>query len=89
METKIKDFYKNAYPTDRIWKELNPEATFQGLLDCLDCHNNVYSYINVYDIIVRERLFEHLSNIMGVDYNYIYEQWLLEEIKDGKEWNIQ
>ena len=29
------------------------------------------------DSLVRERVFDKLAEIMGVDYNYIYEQWLL------------
>ena len=30
----------------------------------------------VYDSLVRERIFEKLAEIIGTDYDYIYDQWV-------------
>lgn len=43
----------------------------------LDTYKDVYELIGVGDSLVRERLFRRLAEIMEVDYNYIYQQWLM------------
>jgi hypothetical protein len=45
----------------------------------LDTYQDVYKYIGIADSIIRERIFEKLANEMGIDYNEIYNQWLLAE----------
>lgn len=78
MQT-IKEYYLSKYPTDELGNEIHTKATFIGLFEVLDTYKNVYDYIGVYDSIIRERIFEKLANEMGVDYNEIYNQWLLAE----------
>lgn len=78
MQT-IKEFYLNNYPTDELGNEIHTKATFIGLFEVLDTYKDVYEYIGVHDSIIRERIFEKLANEMGVDYNEIYNQWLLAE----------
>ena len=73
----IKDWYTQEYPTDELGVEINSEATFEGLFETLDRRKDVYNYIGVGDSIVRERAFRKLAEIIGADYQYIYEQWLL------------
>jgi hypothetical protein len=46
---------------------------------CLDNYENIYDLIGVGDSLVRERIFEALAEIMNVEYDYIYHQWLGNE----------
>ena len=71
----IKDWYIKNYPTDDLGEEIN-DATFNDLMTALNDGVNVYSVIGVDDSVVRERLFEHLAEINGVEYNNIYDKWL-------------
>ena len=75
----IKEFYLSNYPTDELGNEIHSKATFIGLFEVLDTYKDVYEYIGVHDSIIRERIFEKLANEMGIDYNEIYDQWLLAE----------
>jgi hypothetical protein len=72
----IKEFYLNKYPYDKVGEELNENATFVGLLNCLYEGNDVYEYIGEGDSIIRERLFENLALLTDKDYSYIYDLWL-------------
>ena len=68
----IREFYLSKYPSDDLGTNIDPKATFIGLLDAL--HNGVcvYDYIDYGDSVIRERIFEELSNQLGSDYNYVY-----------------
>jgi hypothetical protein len=74
---KIREYYLEAFPTDELGIEINPEATFAGLQKVLDNFEDVYEYIGVGDSLVRERVFDKLAITMGVEYDVIYSQWLL------------
>lgn len=74
--TKIKKWYMENYPTDELGIELDSNITFNDLFIVLDTYKDVYKALNVYDSIVRERVFNELAKIMNVDYDYVYEQWL-------------
>jgi hypothetical protein len=73
---KIKQFYLNNYPTDELGAELSENANFTGLLNELFTGNDIYGYIGVGDSIIRERLFEKLSEILNCSYDYVYNLWL-------------
>jgi hypothetical protein len=72
----IKQFYLKKYPTDELGVEISENANFTGLLNELFTSNDVYEYINVYDSLVRERLFTELSAILNCSYDYVYNLWL-------------
>lgn len=74
--TLLREYYIKSYPSDPIGKEINRDITFVDLFECLDNYEDVYILINVYDSLVRERLFNKLAEMMCVDYNYIYNQWI-------------
>ena len=74
-EMKIKDWYIKNYPTDDLGEEIS-DASFEDLWNALHQKEDVYDIIGVGDSLVRERLFEHLSEIKGVEYNDIYNKWL-------------
>jgi hypothetical protein len=74
--TKVKEWYMTEYPDDELGEEMNQDVTFYDLFVVLDTYKSVYDTLNVWDSIIRERVFSKLAEIMNVDYDYIYEQWL-------------
>ena len=72
----IKQFYIENYPTDELGIELKDDTNFTGLLNELFTNNDIYGYIGVGDSIIRERLFEKLSEILNCSYDYVYDLWL-------------
>jgi len=72
----IKEFYIENYPTDELGIELKDDTNFTGLLNELFTDNDIYGYIGVGDSIIRERLFEKLSEILNCSYDYVYNLWL-------------
>jgi hypothetical protein len=78
-KNNIKEWYVSNYPTDELGESINPKATLVDLFNLLDRGKgiDVYEYLGVGDSIIRERVFERLAWFIGVPYNYIYEQWLL------------
>lgn len=79
LETKLQDYYKDKHPTDDIFKEMSEQATFRDLLVQLIDHEDVYGVIGVGDSLIRECLFEGLSKLLLVDYDFIYNLWLQGE----------
>lgn len=76
MNVNIKKWYMENYPTDEMGYELNEDVDFDDLFMTLDNYGDVYELLGVYDSLIRERVFGKLSELMNVDYSYIYEQWL-------------
>ena len=79
--SKIKEWYLKEYSTDSVGNDLLDNITFYDLFYALDRRKDIYMTLfgseELGDSLVRERIFGKLAEIMGVDYNYIYEQWLL------------
>jgi len=73
--TKVKSWYTWKYPTDDYGHEIS-DVTFYDIFRALDNYKCVYATLDVDDSIIRERVFQALADIMKVDYDYIYEQWL-------------
>lgn len=76
INTSIKQAYLTCYWDDELGHKLN-DVTFEQLFNTLDNYKSVYDFIGVYDSLIRERLFSMLSVIMDVEYDYIYNQWML------------
>lgn len=77
MKKGIRRYYMRAFPDDDMGADINPKATFKGLLKTLEDKKNVYNYLGVEDSLVRERVFGELAEIMRVKYSKIYDMWLL------------
>lgn len=77
----IRKYYVEKFPTDELGLDINPFATFEGLLNCLQSKvkEDVYKYIDVSDSLIRERCFEGLAEILGCEYNLIYDLWMSSE----------
>ena len=76
VTVKIKDWYTKIYPKDDLGEELNDAKTFEDLWNGINNNKNIYHILGVGDSIIRERLFEHLAEIKGVEYKVIYNKWL-------------
>lgn len=72
----IQDIYRQHYPQDKEGLFINDKANLLDLADAIVKDEDVYSVIIVRDSIVRERLFVELSNMLGVNYDVIYDTWL-------------
>ena len=72
----IKEFYLENYPSDELGNEINENASFVGLLWTLHSKRDVYPFLGITDSVVRERVFEELSNQLRLSYTTIYELWL-------------
>lgn len=79
----LRNWYHNTYSTDDLFAEIPENATFETLKDYLDNNQNVYELLTS-DSVVRERAFEKLGSLMGVDYNAIYNQWVNSNLDQPK-----
>lgn len=75
-KTYLYDWYRSEYPEDDGGIDIHEDATFYDLFEALDHYRDVYDVIGVPDSLIRERLFAKLADIMKVDYDYIYDQWV-------------
>ena len=72
---KVREFYLEAFPADELGVDINPAANFESLWIVI--RGGLFEeYIGVADSVVRERIFERLSELTGHDYYYIYQEWL-------------
>lgn len=76
MEIKVKEWYMENYPTDELGIEVRDNLTFTDVFTALDNYKDIYEVLGVGDSLVRERVFNQLAKLIGVDYDYVYEQWL-------------
>jgi hypothetical protein len=83
-KTNVRSFYIEKYPTDEMGENITKHITFTDVFNCLDNYEHIYELIGVGDSLVRERIFESLANVMGVSYDYIYQQWLMVTFEDIK-----
>lgn len=76
LNKKIKDYYIKTYPTDDLGQEINDKITFKEFWAYLSQGYDVYDVLEVSDSLVRERVFQKLSEIYAVDYDVVYKMWL-------------
>lgn len=78
LNTRIKDYYTSIYSNDPIGQTLDPDTRFLDIKNALFVTGeDIYDLLgDLADSVVRERIFDKLSKIMGVDYDTIYDAWL-------------
>lgn len=76
LRTNIKNWYSENFADDELGEVMNENVTFEGLFETLKSNNDVYGYLGVSDSIIRERVFEKLSEVLNCDYDYIYKLWM-------------
>ena len=74
----IKEWYKVMYPSDDLGERIHPGISWSDLWEHLSKGDDIYDFIGVEDSVVRERLFEELSDSMRVHYDVVYYTWLGE-----------
>lgn len=77
--SNVREWYLSEYTEDEEGKNIKENITFYEVFYALDRYKDIYETIGDVDSIVRERIFQKLAEIMGVDYDYVYEQWLKGE----------
>ena len=73
--TPIRQWYL-AYFDDDMGEEISDDASFEGLHEALQQGVDGYSYLDVFDSVIRERVFSGLSQFLDVDYKHVYDLWL-------------
>lgn len=78
LYTQIKDWYLVQFSSDELGTELRRWITFRNVLELLLKREweRIYDMIWVDDSVVRERIFEKLSEILDIDYDIIYDSRL-------------
>lgn len=77
LDKGVRNWYLENYPTDDMGIEINESITFTELGLVLMTRNNFYEAVgNGIDSIIRERIFEKLSQELSVEYSLIYNMWL-------------
>lgn len=79
MQTNVKEFYCNKYPSDELGLEINPDITFEDVVKRMQDKEDIYDILGVEDSIVRERVFDDISRVNGMD---LYDLWLQESLKE-------
>jgi hypothetical protein len=75
--TSVKDWYTDEYPSDPMGMDIRSDVTFEDVFNTLDGFKSFYHLIEAADSIIRERVFAKLAELIGVDYDCVYDQWLL------------
>ena len=73
---RVREWYVAAFPNDELGWEINADATFDGVQKAVDEGADVYALLEVNDSLIRERVFDKLSDITGVPYDDIFEKWV-------------
>lgn len=85
-DTKVKDWYKKSFPSDELGDEIPSKLTFDKIFDSITNDGVVGTDWFVNDSIVRERIFDEMTRVFNVDYDFIYDKWLdSEEVDDINE----
>lgn len=77
----IHDWYVANFPDDRMGQRIDPAVTFSQVMTYIITDENSYSdevyiILGVSDSVIRERVFQELSDRTGISYAIIYNEWL-------------
>ena len=75
----IREYYLENFPADELGIEINENATLEGLYAVLTIGGDVYQYLGVSDSLMRERVFQQLSELTNIPYDDIYHLWLMAD----------
>ena len=82
LNTRMRSWYMKTFPQDERGEYMNSYNTFEDLWNALQNKENVYNVIGEGDSLIRERLFDKLSQIKGVKYKDVYNLWLESDDDD-------
>lgn len=78
----VREWYIETYPHDELARSISENVIFEDVFDTLDRRKDVYRLLGVTDSIIRENIFSELATIMEVNYDYIYDQWMMCDDED-------
>lgn len=82
-KVNLKDMYMQTFPEDAfLFDDLRDDTTLQDIVNALNNGEDIYQYIfgdQDGDSVVIENIFEYLADILGVEYEKIYDLWLYPE----------
>lgn len=79
-DSGIKQWYLHAYPTDTLGNDIRDNFTFADAFRTLENKACIYEALGVHDSVIRERVFDELAKLHGVEYGVIYDMWCFEKI---------
>ena len=83
----IRVWYTGAFPSDDVWKYIDMTITFDMLLYAMqhwvDAYRTIWwDYHMFIDTVVRERIFQRMSELYDIPYDEIYNLWLSSDEED-------
>lgn len=82
LNTSIKKWYIKEYKDDVLGGKLSPNTTFLDIYINLNKGTGATIYKLLANSQIRERVFLKLSELINMDYNYLYNKWLNLKIDD-------
>lgn len=77
LDTSVRDWYHEMYPDDSLAADIREGLTFRKVIEALNQHADFYQVAGEgIDTFIRERIFVKAAEIVGVDYEDIYDKWL-------------
>lgn len=76
MKTTVRDWYLKTYTDDELGVKIKTYITFNDIYEALNKCEDIYDTLGIADSIIRERVFDKLSVLLGKDYGYVYDLWL-------------
>lgn len=76
MRTKVREWYTQTYKTDELGQNINPQITFSDIFATLVAKEDIYEALRVGDSLIRERVFERMTELTNLEYEYFYNLWL-------------
>ena len=77
MNTRVINWYMATYPTDDLGPMIPTGLTFWDIVSILNIGADFYSFLgDTADSVVRERIFAKTAEIVGCDYDTVYNTWM-------------
>ncbi len=78
--TNLFDWYSETFTKDvKYVGDMDKKISLFDVVNAMMNGADFYDYTGVTDSIDRERIFKELTDVMSLDYNYIYDIWLLRK----------
>lgn len=81
-KTNVREWHVETYPHDELARSISENIIFEDVFNTLDRRKDVYRLLGVTDSVIRENIFSELATIMEVNYDYIYDQWMMCDDED-------
>lgn len=77
LKDKIRDWYVSSYPTDYLGSMIPDKLSFWDAVCALNIGVDIYCLLgDAADSVVRGRVFGKIAEIIGCDYDTVYNTWL-------------